>query len=247
MASRAIVPPIASAAASPTALVSVATARITNIRNAVITSSKKNDCACEPAGSVAPTSATSPSEARRSSAGGHGASQLSGPVARGARPGEMAREGECECDGPVEMRAGNVSDGIDHRHDHEAECICDADATKRPRLRVHHHRARPREHQRERPDRLGDEDACGRKLHQTIVSLRRSRSRTSRHSPCPACRAACVSRRSRSRLGRAGGYCPRSRGTCPLESSRCRRLRWRRSGLRVGAGRRPGRGRPSAT
>ena len=68
MASRAIVPPIAIAAASPTALVSVATARITNIRKAVITSSKKNDCACEPAGSVAPTSATSPSEARKRSA-----------------------------------------------------------------------------------------------------------------------------------------------------------------------------------
>ena len=61
-------PPIAIAAASPTARVSVATARITNIRNALITNSQRNDCACEPEGRVAPTFAMFPSEARSSAA-----------------------------------------------------------------------------------------------------------------------------------------------------------------------------------
>ena len=61
-------PPIAIAAASPTARVSVATASTTNIRKALITSSQTNDWPCDPAGSVVPTCATSPSEARSSAA-----------------------------------------------------------------------------------------------------------------------------------------------------------------------------------
>jgi hypothetical protein len=59
------VPPIAIAAASPTARVSVATAMITNIRKNVITSSQRSDWPCEPDGSVAPTWAMLPSEPRR--------------------------------------------------------------------------------------------------------------------------------------------------------------------------------------
>ena len=68
IASRPTVPPIAIAAASPTARVSVATAMITNIRKKLSTSSQRNDCACEPLGSVAPTWATLPSEPRRTAA-----------------------------------------------------------------------------------------------------------------------------------------------------------------------------------
>jgi hypothetical protein len=56
---------MAIAAASPTARVSVATAMITNIRKKVSTTSHRNDCPCDPDGSVAPTCATFPSEARR--------------------------------------------------------------------------------------------------------------------------------------------------------------------------------------
>ena len=68
IASRPIVPPIAIAAASPTARVSVATARTTNMRKKLSTTSQRNDCASEPDGSVAPTCAMFPSEARRTAA-----------------------------------------------------------------------------------------------------------------------------------------------------------------------------------
>ena len=61
-------PPIAIAAASPTARVSVATAMITNIRKKLSTSSQRNDWPCDPDGSVAPTWAMLPSEPRRSAA-----------------------------------------------------------------------------------------------------------------------------------------------------------------------------------
>jgi len=56
------------AAASPTARVSVATLMITNIRKKVRISSHTKACPCEPDGSVAPTWAWSPSDARRSAA-----------------------------------------------------------------------------------------------------------------------------------------------------------------------------------
>jgi hypothetical protein len=59
------VPPIAIAAASPTARVSVATAMITNIKKNVITSSHRNDWPCERDGNVAPTWAMLPSEPRK--------------------------------------------------------------------------------------------------------------------------------------------------------------------------------------
>ena len=61
-------PPTAIAAASPTARVSVATAMITNIRKKVSTSSQRKDWPCEPEGSVAPTLAMLPSEARSTAA-----------------------------------------------------------------------------------------------------------------------------------------------------------------------------------
>jgi hypothetical protein len=41
---------------------------ITNIRKKLMTNSQRNDWPCEPEGSVAPTSATFPSEPRRSAA-----------------------------------------------------------------------------------------------------------------------------------------------------------------------------------
>ena len=61
------VPPIAIAAASPTARVSVATAMITNIKKKVSTSSLRT-LALEPLGMVAPMCAMSPSEPRRRAA-----------------------------------------------------------------------------------------------------------------------------------------------------------------------------------
>ena len=133
IASSPIVPPIAIAAASPTARVSVATARITNIRNAVSTISQKNDCACEPDGSVAPTCATSAERRRSTARCGERARRAARPSSRGARPREVAGQREREGDGPVEMSAGDVPDGVDHHHDHEAERDRDADV---PELRA---------------------------------------------------------------------------------------------------------------
>ena len=68
MASSPTVPPIAIAAASPTARVSVATAMITNIRKKVSTPSHRNACPSLPEGRVAPTWAMSPSDPRKTSA-----------------------------------------------------------------------------------------------------------------------------------------------------------------------------------
>ena len=64
-APRATVPPMASAAACPTARISVATAVITTIRKNVSTTSQAKDWMSEPAGCVTPRSASGPSVARR--------------------------------------------------------------------------------------------------------------------------------------------------------------------------------------
>ena len=133
IASRPIVPPIAIAAASPTARVSVATAMITNIRKAVMTSSQRNDCASEPDGSVAPTCGDVAERARAGSAAAERADELGDPVGDGPRPGEVPGEREGERDGGVEVRAGDVPDRVDHRHDHEPERDRDADVAERVR------------------------------------------------------------------------------------------------------------------
>ena len=65
--SRATVPPIAIAAAAPTALVSVATAMITNIKNAVITPSYTSAEPTPTLGTVAPRFAGVPSQTIRKS------------------------------------------------------------------------------------------------------------------------------------------------------------------------------------
>ena len=67
-ASSATVPPIAIAAAAPTARVSVATAMITNIRKAVRTSSYVKAAAVPTVGTVAPSAAGVPLHVMRSSA-----------------------------------------------------------------------------------------------------------------------------------------------------------------------------------
>jgi hypothetical protein len=65
------------------------------------------------------------------------------------------REGER--DGWVEVRAGDVTDGVDHHHDHEAEADRDADVAQRACLRVDHDRTGAGEDQREGADQLGRE------------------------------------------------------------------------------------------
>ncbi len=69
----------------------------------------------------------------------------------------MAGECEGERDGGVEVRAGDVPDGVDHRHDHEAEGDRDTDVPKGVRLRIDHDRAGACEDEREGADGLGNE------------------------------------------------------------------------------------------
>jgi hypothetical protein len=85
------------------------------------------------------------------------AEQLSRPVADGPWPGEVPAEREGEGDGGVEVRAGDVPDGVDHRHDHEPEREGDTDVAERTCFRVDHDRAAAGEDERERADELGHE------------------------------------------------------------------------------------------
>ena len=94
---------------------------ITNIRKALITSSQRNDCPCEPDGSVAPTCGDVAERATQERCGDERADELSAPVGDRAPPGEVPGQREGERDGGVEVRAGDVPDRVDHRHDHEAE------------------------------------------------------------------------------------------------------------------------------
>src|SRR5512146_727463 len=140
IASSPTVPPIAIAAASPTARVSVATAMITNIRNAVRTISHTNDWVFDPAGSVAPTCASRPSDARSSAAASTApARQLRDPVGKDPHPREMPGDRERERHGRVEVSTRDVPDPVDHHHDHEAERDRHTDVPERSRLRVDHH------------------------------------------------------------------------------------------------------------
>src|SRR5436853_370343 len=84
-----------------------------------------------------------------------GPGELREPVAERARPREVAAEREGERDRRVEVGAGDVADGVDHRHDDEPEGEGNADVPELVRLRVHHDGARAGEDERERADRLG--------------------------------------------------------------------------------------------
>ncbi len=76
----------------------------------------------------------------------------------------MPCQSEREGDRSVEVGAGDVPDGVDHRQDHEAEGDGDTDVPERVRLGVDHHRAGTCENEREGADELGDELPCER-LH----------------------------------------------------------------------------------
>ena len=159
IASRPTVPPTAIAAASPTARVSVATAndheheeegedRLPEERLAVGAARVRG----ADVGDVAERAAKD----RRSD---EGSDELRAPVERYLPAWEVPRQCERERHGRVEMGARDVSDGIDHGHDHEPERDRHADVAERARLLVDHDRAAAGEDERERPDRLGDQDA----------------------------------------------------------------------------------------
>ena len=80
---------------------------------------------------MAPTSAMSPSEARRR-APQRRADELRRPVAECLAHGEVPGQREGEGDGRVEVGAGDVADCVDHRHDHEPEGDRDPDVAERP-------------------------------------------------------------------------------------------------------------------
>ncbi len=115
-----------------------------------------------------------PSEPRRIAAAASAPPSCASPVAGCAAPREVARERERERDGRVEVRAGDVADGVDLEHDHEPERDRDADVPELMRLVVDHDRAAPGEDEREGADRLGDERSRQRR-HLTAARLRGSR------------------------------------------------------------------------
>ena len=98
-----------------------------------------------------------PRDARRKSAAADGADQLGATSSRRHAATEVARDREPECDGRIEVRARDVTDGVDHGHDHEPEAERDPDLAELARSRVDHDRAAAGEHEREDADRLGDE------------------------------------------------------------------------------------------
>ena len=55
------------------------------------------------------------------------------------------------------MRAGHVTEGVDHRRNHEPEGECDTHGADATELGVDHDRATPDEDQRERSDCLSGE------------------------------------------------------------------------------------------
>ena len=124
-------PPIAIAAASPTARVSVATAMITNIRKKRQHELPEERLRLRAGRERGADVGDVAERAAQDRGGGERAGELRGPVADGARPGEVAGEREREGDGRVEVRAGDVPDGVDHRHDHEPERDRDADVAER--------------------------------------------------------------------------------------------------------------------
>ena len=130
IASSATVPPIAIAAPSPTARVSVATAMITNIRKKVSTPSHRKAWPSEPDGSVAPTWATSPSEPRRTQAAASRTGELRRPVAGTRGQGKCRVSANAQRHRRVEVRAGDVPDRVDHDHDHQPEADRDADVAE---------------------------------------------------------------------------------------------------------------------
>jgi hypothetical protein len=66
----------------------------------------------------------------------------------------VARQGEREADGRVDVGTGDIADGVDHHHDHQAEADRDTDMAECAGFRVDHDRATAGDHEPERPDHL---------------------------------------------------------------------------------------------
>jgi hypothetical protein len=155
--------PIAIAAASPTARVSVATAITTSIRKKVGTTSHRNDCPSEPEGSVAPTCAMLPRGAAQERGGNERAGAMGQPVPGDPAPGEVTAERKGEGDGRVDVSATDMAERPDDGCDYEAECDRDADVAELVRLGVNHYRPRPGEDESERADQFCGEGARERR------------------------------------------------------------------------------------
>ena len=96
----------------------------------------------------------------------------------------MARENEAERHRGVEVRAGDMPDGVNAGKDHEAECDRYPDVSERVSLRIDHYGARAREHEHERPDYLGAERP-GETAQFPASSATRRRTRASISSRIP--------------------------------------------------------------
>ena len=98
------------------------------------------------------------------------------PVGRNASSGKVTSERERKRHCWIQVRARDVSDGIDHRHDHEPESERDAHVSETAVLGVDHDGARTEEDESECSDRLGHE-----RTHESgVQAFRPQRARTAR-------------------------------------------------------------------
>jgi hypothetical protein len=139
------VPPIAIAAAAPTARVSVAHELVDEGARCAHARHRR----AELGGLIRPDGEQQNGTCRS-------ADQLSGDVCGGVAGGEVAAERERHGHGRVDVRPGKVSRGVDHDHDDEPEDEADPDgAQDAVVLRVGDDRTAAREYQRECRDTLG--------------------------------------------------------------------------------------------
>jgi hypothetical protein len=86
----------------------------------------------------------------------HGAGELCRHVGRGVAHGEVPGDRERDGDGRIDVRARQVTNGVDHRHDRQAERRGDADRAERRVSRlIDDEGAAAGEDERERGDQLG--------------------------------------------------------------------------------------------
>ena len=165
-------PPIARAAASPTARVSVATAVITSIRIPVNTASMAIAAGTGTDGDVTPIG-TSPSAHRRVAAAAIAPATWAIPYVTTRGHGKWRPRANADRHGRVEVRARDVAERIDHHRDREAERDGDPGGVEPA------DRDRPAagEDEDERSDELGDvrphasDTAGGRPAARSAISM----------------------------------------------------------------------------
>ena len=130
---------------------------MTNISIAVRTVSSAKDCNAGPAGLVAPRVACDEEHRAHQSTCQKGPKDLACDVGDHGSAGKASCKPEAQRHRRVQMGAGDIADGVDHRHDDQAEGQGDADVRDRAARRViDNNRPSAGEHKAERAENFGD-------------------------------------------------------------------------------------------